>query len=182
MDAWVDTVVGVIGRAHGVKGEVAVEPRTDEPERRFAPGVELRIESSGTTVRVRSHRWHSGRLLVRFEGMSDRNAAEAARGGVLVTRVDPRESPEDEDEYYDRQLVGLDVVSRGDTGVGVVREVVHLPGQDLLVVEVGETTRLVPLVRELVPRIDLGAGQIEIADRPGLLDDAGAEIAAGDGS
>ena len=64
----VEVVVGVVGRPHGVRGEVAVEPRTDEPDRRFAPGQQLRSEDSPRTLTVASMRWHSGRMLVCFTG------------------------------------------------------------------------------------------------------------------
>ena len=82
-------MVGVIGRPHGVRGEVFVELRTDEPERRFAPGQRLRAEGRSTTYVVASTRDHGGRLLVRFEGLEDRTAVEAVRGTVLIADVEP---------------------------------------------------------------------------------------------
>ena len=69
----IEVVVGVIGRPHGVRGEVTVEPRTDEPDRRFAPGQGLRAEGSSRLFTVASHAHHSGRLLVRFAGLADRS-------------------------------------------------------------------------------------------------------------
>ena len=63
----VEVVVGVIGRAHGVRGEVAVELRTDEPDRRFAPGQQLRAEDTSRFFTVLSSRNHAGGLLVRFD-------------------------------------------------------------------------------------------------------------------
>ena len=73
-------VVGRIGRPHGIKGEVTVEPRTDEPDERFAPGAVLLLDDPAKQLVVERMHWHSGRLLVWFRGVADRNAAEALRG------------------------------------------------------------------------------------------------------
>ena len=109
----IEVVVGRIGKPHGLRGEVTVEVRTDEPDRRFADGTRLRAEpprgsaSTLSAVTVARTRWHQGVLLATFEELPDRNAAEAARGIVLHVTIDPAESPDDPDEFYDHQLVGL---------------------------------------------------------------------------
>ncbi|GAA1397013.1 ribosome maturation factor RimM [Luteococcus peritonei] len=172
----VEVVVGRIGRAHGIKGDVAVDLHTDEPERRFEPGAVLRVEGTRRELTVASARWHSGRLLVKFEQLADRTAVEQARGSVLVVDVDPDELPEEEDEYYDRQLVGLEAVLPDGTVVGRVSQVVHMPAQDLLAITTETGERLVPFVTELVPSVDLAAGRVELTDLPGLLDDEGADV------
>jgi len=165
----VEVVVGVIGRPHGVRGEVAVEPRTDEPDRRFAPGQHVRSEGSPRTFTVASMRWHSGRLLVRFAGLDDRTAAEAVRGARLVVDVDPDERPEEPGEYYDRQLVGLAVRTAEGAAVGEVLAVLHLPAQDVLEIRTADGPRLVPFVADLVPEVDLEGQVLIVADRAGLL-------------
>lgn len=170
-------VVGRIGRPHGLKGEVSVEPRTDEPERRFAPGAVLHAERTRPGAAepgrftVEGHRWHSGRLLVTFAEIDGREAAEAARGSVLVVEVDPDERPADPEEFYDHQLVGLAVVTPAGAQVGVLREVVHGAAQDLLVVEADGRDVLVPFVSALVPEVDLDAGRVVVDDGPGLFTD-----------
>jgi 16S rRNA processing protein RimM len=176
----VRVVVGRIGRAHGIKGEVAVEVRTDEPERRFAPGSSL--VAGDRTVRVAAARNHSGRLLLRLEGVADRTAAEALQGRVLEVDVDPADVPEEDDAYYDHQLVGLRVHDHDGTDVGVVADVLHLPEQDLLSVDLDGGARgvLVPFVAALVPDVDLGAGLVRLADVPGLLDPALVETVRND--
>ena len=166
-----ETVVGVIGRAHGVRGEVAVELHTDEPERRFAPGQVLRNEAGGRPFTVQSVRDHSGRLLVRFTEVIDRDAAEAVRGTVLVAVVEPDERPLESEEFYDRQLIGLRVRTGDGVVVGTVGSVLHLPTQEVLEVETADGTRLVPFVAALVPEVDLEAGVLTVADVAGLLDD-----------
>jgi 16S rRNA processing protein RimM len=168
-------VVGRIGKPHGLRGEVSVEPRTDEPERRFAPGARLGTERTRPgvpderTLTVRGHRWHSGRLLLTFDEITDRDTAEEARGTLLVVPVDPDERPDDPEEYYDHQLVGLAVVTPDGAPVGRLAEVVHGNAQDLLVVDVDGREVLVPFVSALVPEVDLDGGRIVVDDRPGLL-------------
>lgn len=166
-------IVGRIGKAHSLKGEVSVEPRTDEPERRFAAGAELAAErpngSGLRTLTVVAMRWHQSRLLVRFAEIGDRTAAEEARGLLLSVEVDPEESPADPEEFYDHQLVGLAVVTTSGESVGTLAEVLHAAGQDLLVVATPDGEVLVPFVTALVPVVDLAAGRVEVADRPGLL-------------
>jgi 16S rRNA processing protein RimM len=161
-------VVGRIGRAHGLKGEVFVEPRTDEPERRFAAGETLSTGAGSMTV-VGS-RTHSGKLVVQFEEIEGRTAAEGARGTELSCRVDPDEMPEDPEEFYDHQLVGLRVETTGGEVVGVLDRVQHGAAQDLLVIRTPEREVLFPFVSVLVPEVDVAGGRIVIDDQPGLLD------------
>ncbi|MDY0812840.1 ribosome maturation factor RimM [Kitasatospora purpeofusca] len=175
-------VVGKIGRAHGIKGDVSVEVRTDEPELRLGPGAVLFTDpASAGPLTVESGKVHSGRLLLRFAGVKDRNAAEELRGTLLIAEVDPEESPDDPEEYYDHQLIGLDVVLLDGTPVGELTEVVHLPYQDLLTVRKADgTDALVPFVKRIVPTIDL-ENQRAVIDPPvGLIDLGQAEVAAGD--
>src|SRR5205823_8207343 len=128
-------VVGRVGRAHGIRGQVAVEVRTDEPGERLAPGAVLLTDPESVgPLTVTAGQVHSGRLLLTFEGVADRAAAEALRGTLLQADVDPDRRPDDEDEWYDHQLVGLAAVLPGGARLGVVREVLHLPGHDLLAV------------------------------------------------
>lgn len=174
-----EVVVGRIGRPHGIRGEVSVEPRTDEPERRFGPGAVLATQAPSSLpadatrpvrLTVRSSRWHQHRLLVTFEELGDRTAAEAARGLVLLAEVPADARPEDPEEFYDHQLVGLRVVTADGRAVGQVQAVVHGAAQDLLTVRT-DTGReaLVPFVTALVPEVDLDGGRVVVADRPGLL-------------
>lgn len=167
----IEVVVGAIGRAHGIRGDVAIDVRTDEPELRFAEGAVLRAEGTGRRFTVAMSREHSGRLLVHFEELADRTVAEAARGTVLVVDVDPAQLPPESDEFYDRQLVGLQAVAADGGVLGPVRSVLHLPLQDTLEIETGDGIRLVPFVTAVVTRVDLDAGRLYLADVPGLLTD-----------
>jgi 16S rRNA processing protein RimM len=172
----IEVVVGRIGKPHGVRGEVTLDVRTDEPDRRFAPGAVLRAEaprgsaSSLTALTVARARWHQTTLLVTFEELADRNAAEAARGIVLHATIPADETPEDPDEFYDHQLVGLAAYDVEGGLLGEVSALVHGGAQDLLVIRTPERREaLVPFVKALVPEVDLAAGRVVVADRPGLV-------------
>jgi 16S rRNA processing protein RimM len=166
-----ETIVGVIGRPHGLRGEVAVEVRTDEPQRRFALGQVLRDEEGTRSFTVQSARDHSGRLLVRFAELIDREAAEAVRGTLLIAAVPFNERPLEPEEFYDRQLIGLRVCRSDGVVVGTVSSVLHLPTQEVLEVATAGGSRLVPFVTALVPEIDLEDGCLTVADVAGLLED-----------
>ncbi|MFC9595430.1 ribosome maturation factor RimM [Streptomyces sp. NPDC056944] len=166
-------VVARIGRAHGIKGEVTVEVRTDEPELRLGPGAVLLTDpASAGPLTIESGKVHSGRLLLRFEGVRDRNAAEALRNTLLIAEIDPEELPEEEDEYYDHQLMDLDVVLADGTEIGRITEISHLPSQDLFIVERPDGTELmIPFVSSIVTEIDLEEQRAVIDPPPGLIDD-----------
>ncbi|RYJ04710.1 MAG: ribosome maturation factor RimM [Actinomycetales bacterium] len=159
-------VVGRIGRAHGIRGDLSVDPRTDEPERRFAVGSSVLCRDGKLTIT--SSRPHSGKWLVHFAEVPDRTAAERFHGAVLEVEVDPDEVPEDDDAFYDHQLVGL-TVTVGGAPRGRVLDVMHLPAHDSLLVEVDGRRVQVPFVEALVPEVDLEAGTVTVEDRPGLL-------------
>ncbi|MGW2910444.1 ribosome maturation factor RimM [Streptomyces asoensis] len=166
-------VVARIGRAHGIKGEVTVEVRTDEPELRLAPGAVLATDpASAGPLTIETGRVHSGRLLLRFEGVRDRTAAEALRNTLLIAEIDPAELPEEEDEYYDHQLMDLDVVTKDGVEVGRITEISHLPSQDLFIVERPDGSEvMIPFVEAIVTEIDLEEQRAVIDPPPGLIDD-----------
>jgi 16S rRNA processing protein RimM len=171
-------VVGRVGRPHGIRGEVVIGVRTDEPDLRFAVGATVDAWSTpdddggGGRLTVASARWHSGQLLVAFAGITDRTAAAELTGSWLS--VDSSQLPDigDPDEFRDHELIGLSVRTCAGDPVGVVTDVLHY-GQDLLVVrrqdEPGGET-LVPFVKAMVPEVDLSAGVVVIDPPPGLLD------------
>ena len=172
----IEVVVGRIGKPHGLRGEVTVDVRTDEPDRRFTPGTTLRAQppqgsaSPITSLTVTRARWHQTVLLLTFEEIGDRDAAEAARGIVLHATLGPEDAPEDPEEFYDHQLIGLAAYDVDGTHLGELTAVVHGAAQDLLTVRTpdGRNT-LVPFVAALVPEVDVAAGRVVIADRPGLV-------------
>jgi 16S rRNA processing protein RimM len=181
-------VVGRIGRPHGIRGEVVIGVRTDEPDLRFAVGATLDARSTSDDagpengagaerLTVASVRWHSGQLLVAFAGITDRTAASELNGSWLS--VDSSQLPDtgDPDEFRDYELIGLSVRTCAGDPVGVITDVLHY-GQDLLVVRRQDEPggeALVPFVKAIVPEVDLRAGVVVIDPPPGLLDHAQAE-------
>jgi 16S rRNA processing protein RimM len=168
-----DLVVGRVVRVHGITGELVVDVRTDDPDARFAPGTALRGRAKDGPERrytVDSARPHGGRLLVRLDGVADRNAADALRGTVFV--VDSRDLPpiEDPDEFYDHQLEGLQVVTTAGDQVGTVAEVLHTAAGELLSVRTEEGEVLVPFVSAIVTSVSLAEQTIEIDPPEGLLE------------
>jgi 16S rRNA processing protein RimM len=168
----VQLVVGRIAKAHGIGGEVSVEVRTDAFEERFAVGAALDTEPAHLgPLTIARTRWHAGRLLVAFEGVSDRTLADALRGALLV--VDSATSPaiEDADEYWDHDLAGLDVVLTDGQAVGVVADVAHPPGADLLVIRRPDGSEaLVPFVRDIVTTVDMAARRVVVDPPDGLFE------------
>ena len=167
-------VVGRIGRAHGVRGDLFVEPFTDEPEVRFAIGAKVNTsvtDVSLKTLTVTESKWHSGKLILHFAGIDDRTAAEQLKGIELRADVDPLELPDDPDEFYDHQLIGLDVLY-SDQVIGQVEQVLHLPAQDLLAVIKSDGSEvLIPFVKQIVPEVDLVNRKLIITPPPGLIND-----------
>jgi 16S rRNA processing protein RimM len=167
-------VVGRISRPHGVRGELAVEVRTDDPELRLATGAVLDTDPAAAgPLTIASTRWHQGRLLVQFEGLDDRNDADQLRGVLLVVDSAELEDVADPDEFRDHQLIGLAVLTMDGDQVGEVTDVLHY-GQDLLVVaghgERAGTEIMIPFVSAIVPEVDIAAGQVRIDPPPGLID------------
>ncbi len=160
--------VGRIGRPHGIRGDVVVGVRTDEPELRFAKGSRFDTDHGLLTVAV--SRWHSSELLVRFEGVNDRDAAAGLGGTWLVIDSAAITPSDDPDEFHDTDLIGLSVRTVDGTDVGSVGDVLH-SGQDVLVIKAaGGRDVMVPFVKPLVPEVDVAAGFLVINPPEGLLD------------
>jgi 16S rRNA processing protein RimM len=161
-------VVGRIGPPHGVHGAVVVQPLTDAPDERFAPGC--RLQTGGDTLTVASSRWQGNRLIVEFAGIADRDAAYALHGTELHVPASGRPTLDDPNDFYDTDLIGLAASTVDGTPLGPVRDVVHAPAGDYLVVEVGGRERLVPFVATIVPSVDVAGGRVVVDPPEGLFD------------
>jgi len=171
-----EVVVGRVGKPHGLRGEVTVDVRTDEPELRFVDGARLAAVPPARSTRsphgltVAGTRWHQGTLLVTFAEVTDRNAAEALRGTVLQAELAEDATPADPDEFYAHELVGLAAYDVDGSPLGTVRELVAGAAQDLLAIRTPDgRDALVPFVKALVPEVDVAGGRVVVADRPGLV-------------
>jgi 16S rRNA processing protein RimM len=169
-----ELVVGRIVRPHGLRGEVVVEVRTDDPEERFQPGIEYRTRGGklkGAPLKAVTVRWHQGRPMIGFEGHSDRNASELLRGVVLSVEIDEEELIATEEEVHDSLLIGLTVIDREAGEVGTVSRVDHGAAYETLVVErKGQSPALIPFVADMVEEVDVEAGTIAVDLPPGLLE------------
>lgn len=166
-------IVARLGRPHGIRGEISAEVRTDVPERRFVIGARLHVSGSPRVLTLSGARRHQGGLLLGFEEVPDRTAAQDLRGALLEAEIDQEaESGLDPDAWYDHQLIGLGVVAPDGTLLGEVVAVEHPGAQDLLVVRRPDgVRRLVPFVTAVVPAVDPHAGRLVLDDPGGLLHD-----------
>ncbi len=167
--AWV--TVGQVVRAHGLLGEVSVEPLTDFPGR-FASGASLLVRRGGLgtgTLRVVSARPHKGRLLVLFEGVVGPDAAEELRGVDLCVR--PDDLPIRPDDYFFHwELDGFEVRDRAGTLLGTAGELGEAGGLPLLTVRTAGGDREVPFRYPILVSIDRLARTIVLDPPRGLLD------------
>ncbi len=159
--------VGRINRPHGVKGEVVVQPLS-EVETRFAAGSRLFLqEHEGDALIVAEARPHRGRLLVTFEGVRDRNSAEAMAGSFLF--VPSSSAPAlPEGEYWTHELVGCDVLTDEGRALGPIREVIHTPANDVWVTHGVEGETLIPALKDVVKDVDLPARRVIVREVSGL--------------
>lgn len=159
-------VVGRVTKVHGLRGEIAIRVFSDNPNR-FAPGSRVFLED-GRALTVAVAREHGGRLLVTFEGVEDRTAAEALRGLTLVVPESmlPSLPP---GEYWPHQLVGCEVLTESGRRLGTLTEVVPNAANDLWVAVDDEGTEtLVPALTDVIVSVDLATNAILVRDVPGL--------------
>lgn len=184
-------IVGHIGKAHGIRGEVIVHVRTDEPEARFVPGAVFTTQAptgrygapapggerpAGAyavpdQLTLESLRWHQGNIIAVFDGVYDRAIAEALRSTLLTVDSASVALPDDPDEFLDHQLIGLRVESVEGETLGDVGGIDHAPSSDLIVLrKTGGGTALIPFVTAIVPQVDLPGGRVVVDLPEGLLD------------
>lgn len=161
-------VVGRVGPPQGVRGAVVVQPFTDAPDERFAPGSVLLTD--GEPLTVEASRWQGKRLIVQFAGIAERHAAQQLHGITLRVAASSRPALDDPDDFYDTDLIGLTATTVSGEPLGPVRNVVHAPASDYLVVEVGGRERLVPFLAAVVPVVDIPGQRVVIDPPEGLLD------------
>ena len=170
--AWDDmALVGRIARAHGIRGEVIVNPDTDFPERRFRVGAALFTRRAGVVevMRLTTARIQQGRPIVGIEGVRTMSDAEALAGCEL--RVPPEElEPLPAGSYYRHDLVGCAVETTSGARVGPVRGVEGAPGGSRLVVDAPGGEVYIPLAADICVSIDVAARVIVVDPPEGLLE------------
>lgn len=161
-----EMTAAVVGPAHGLRGEVTLDVRTDDPTR-LTPGQVLSTDSQRfPTLTVETVRPHKGRTLATFEEVLTREDAEALRGATLLV-----EARDEDDAWYPHQLEGLLALSPTGERLGTVTGLQPGAAQDLLLVDTDRGTVMVPFVHALVPEVDVEGGTITVDAPPGLFDD-----------
>lgn len=162
-------VIGLLRRAHGVRGEIFLQPVSDVPERfQGLEHVLLRYGGGTEEVSVESVRSEGDRVLLKLKGVDDRTAAERLRGAEIgVRKKDVYPVPEG--TYYVFDLIGCKVVGKDGRDIGVVDEVWNMPANDVLVVETPAGEVLIPAVKSVVKQVDLENKVVEIEEIEGLL-------------
>ncbi len=162
-----ELTVATIGRARGLRGEVALDVRTDNPERRLTDGAVLQTRPDRGPLTVLRTQAATGTWFATFVGVEDRTAAEGLRGVELVVVED---ASDEEDAWYPHELTGLRVEREDGSLVGEVVGLEHMPAQDtLLIREVDGARTMIPFVRAIVPVVDVPGGRIVIDPPLGLL-------------
>jgi len=169
---WSDmVVVGRIARAHGIRGQVIVDPDTDFPEERFQPGADLYIERGGKAepLRITAVRFHRERPILGVDGVATMNDAERLAGHEL--RV-PRDwlAPLPAATFYRHDLIGCAVFTAGGDRVGDVSGAEGTMTGSRLVVDGPRGEILIPMAAEICTAIDVAAKRIVIDAPEGLLD------------
>lgn len=168
--------VGRLTKAHGLKGAIKVELYTDAPERRFVPGAvfALQVPTSspwhGKTLELGELKFYNAQPVAFFKNISDRTTAESLIKAILWIDQDLTEASDEEDAWFDHQLVGLAVLRDG-VKVGVITQIDHFPAQDLLTVDTGSGEVLVPFVKAIVASVDIEAGTMTVTPPLGLFEE-----------
>jgi 16S rRNA processing protein RimM len=164
-------LVGRIVKPHGLRGEVLVRVLSDNPDR-FAAGSELLWgpdPESAEPIAIISSRDHKGALLVYFKGINSLEEAEPLRDRMLFVDASEIGELDDEDAFWEHEVIGLDVVHVNGTVLGKVADVLARPAQDLWSVDTGSGEVLFPAAKELVVLVDLDAGKVVIDPPEGLF-------------
>jgi 16S rRNA processing protein RimM len=162
-------LMGRIGAAHGVRGEVRINSFTADPLAivDFSP---LATGQAGLTVAITSARPQKNVIVATLEGVTDRNGAEALNGVELYAPRDALPAPGDADEFYHADLIGLDARLAGGETLGMVVAVHNFGAGDTLeIAPRGAPSVLVPFTRAVVPEVEIAGGYLVVDPPPGLL-------------
>ena len=165
-------VVGQIVGAHGIGGELKVELMTDDPHR-FLELKQIflgRGEEEPSAHNLEGCRFHKRRALLRIEGCADRDAAKALHG--LLVQV-PREAaiPLEEGEYFEHQILDLDVWTDDEEYLGIIKEIIFTGANEVYVVQEPASSKrelLIPALDDVILEVDLEAGRLTVHLPPGL--------------
>ena len=168
--------MGRLTKAHGLKGAIKVELYTDAPEKRFTPGATfaLQVPTSsdwhGKKLELIELKFYNAQPVAFFKDILDRTTAETLIKAILWIDHDLDEASDEEDAWFDHQLVGLTVLRDG-VPVGTIAQIDHFPAQDLLTVKTSTGDVLVPFVKAIVASVDIEAGTMTVTPPLGLFEE-----------
>ena len=169
-------LVARIGKPHGLRGEVTVQTHTDDPEARFVPGTSYETRAAAgsgvpRSLTLSSARLHQQTWLLGFEEIPDRTGAESLRGTRLFIDAEATVAEDEDDAWYEDELVGLAAVDPVGATLGEVTGLRTGAAQDQLVLRLANGSEaLVPFVEAIVPEVDVEAGRVVVDAPPGLLE------------
>ena len=162
-------LIGLLRRAHGVSGEITVEPVSDITERfSVLDKVLVRTTSGIEELAVERVRYRGRRVLLKLEGIDDRAAAEGLWGAEIGVKRDDV-FPVPDGTFYVFDVVGCMVLGQGDRVIGVVEDVLRMPANDVFVVKTENGEVLIPAVKAVVKSIDVTGKKIVVEEVEGLL-------------
>lgn len=166
--------VGQIVGAHGLRGEIKVDPHTDNPLR-FAAGSILYMGPELEKVVVAGSRSHKNHQLVCMTGIQHRGQAESLRGLWLFV---PEEDaiPLDEDTFWIHDIIGLTVQTQDGRLLGSIVDIIQTGANDVYIVRAAPSVNrgkdiLLPAIAQVVLEVDLAAGTMTVSLQPGLLEE-----------
>ncbi len=176
--------VGRLVKAHGLKGAFKLELYTDSPNERFVAGAVLDLQVPETSpwfgkqVEVAELRFYNAMPVLFLKDINDRTTAETLVKAILLVNADLSEASDEEDAWFDHQLVGLAVMREG-VQIGEVIRVDHFPAQDLLVVKTSTVDEvLVPFVKAIVPEVNMATRSVIVTPPIGLFEEVLPELVA----
>jgi len=165
--------IGIIVKPQGIRGELRVLPTTDAPERfqlLIGESVTVLWDKKSEAYKITGARQHKGLVIIKFEGVNDRNTAEAMVRGVIT--IPPEKAlPLEDDEYYIRDLVGLDVISEDGENLGVVTRVINTNANDIYVVSPNDTNEksfMIPAIKDVVLHVSMESKKITVRLMDGM--------------
>lgn len=162
-------LVGRVARAHGIKGQVIVNPDTDFPAARFAAGTVLLVGEPAVARRITTTRFHKGRPVIGLEGIGTMNEASTLAGAELKVPASTL-APLPEHTYYRHELVGCEVQDTDGRTIGRVDAVEGPIGMSRLVIHAPHGEVLIPLVADICVEVDPAARRVRVKVPDGLIE------------
>ena len=162
--------IGIVIKAHSIKGELQIFPLTDEPEQ-FSDldTIYLNLSGKRKSYRVEKVRLTRNRVFLKLESINDRTTAQNLKGALIeIILTDLRELSNN--EYFIFDLIGLKVKNLAGEFIGELIDVLTLPANDVYIINNGKQEILIPAIRDVIKEINLEQGEMIIDPIDGLLD------------